>query len=74
MNALTNVSMHKDACMSTNMQKPCDGLVSSLSTTVVNVLVRIGEETACLPICCSVNNQKCGLCAAIACVALQLSC
>ena len=57
-----------------NMQKPYDGLVSSLSSTVVNMLVRIGQETACLPMCCSVSKQNCGLWSAIACVALLLSC
>ncbi len=42
MNALMNERVHKDACMWTNMQKPYDDLVSSLSTTVVSMLVRIG--------------------------------
>lgn len=42
MKAFMKESMHKDACMWTNMQKPYDGLDSSLSTAVVNMLVRIG--------------------------------
>jgi hypothetical protein len=70
MNALMNERMHKDAfewknaqrCIyGCDMQKPYDGLVSSLSTTVVNMLVRIGQETACLPMSCSVSKQNCGL-------------
>jgi len=39
---MMNETMHRDACMWTHMQQPHYDLVSSLSTTVVNMLVRIG--------------------------------